>query len=199
MVDAVGKLIDDGRLRLIAVDSIDWQSWTNQSVPPGDRAHRHEAYDRYVADELAPFMRSVTGFARSLDDGRQHGCLPRSQRPAAPPGPLRRDGGHVEAYIACGTSSATSSTRPCTSTAHSTYRDSKTRGTSIDCARRASPSSWARRIRGGDARGHPRARRPDASQGHPGHRGLLGLRRGPRLVMVAGDVALLPGASRGLG
>ena len=74
MVDAVGKLIDDGRLRLIAVDSIDWQSWTNQSVPPGDRAHRHEAYDRYVADELAPFMRSVTGFARAWTTGASMGA-----------------------------------------------------------------------------------------------------------------------------
>lgn len=74
MVDAVGGLIDDGRMRLIAADSIDWQSWTDRSAPPGDRARRHEAYDRYLADELAPFVRTLTGAERAWTTGASMGA-----------------------------------------------------------------------------------------------------------------------------
>ena len=74
MVDAVAGLIDVGRMRLIAVDSIDWQSWTNQSSPPGDRALRHEAYDRYIADELAPFVHTLTGADRAWTTGASMGA-----------------------------------------------------------------------------------------------------------------------------
>jgi esterase/lipase superfamily enzyme len=61
MVDAVADLIEAGRLLVIAVDGIDWQSWTNKGVPVGDRARRHEAYHSYVCDEVVPFARQETG------------------------------------------------------------------------------------------------------------------------------------------
>jgi esterase/lipase superfamily enzyme len=61
MVDAVGHLLEEGRLRLVTVDGIDWQSWTNGGVPLGDRAKRHGAYDRYLADELFPAVLGETG------------------------------------------------------------------------------------------------------------------------------------------
>ncbi|MGH2358493.1 MAG: esterase family protein [Candidatus Limnocylindria bacterium] len=61
MVGAVAHLVDAGRMRLVAADGIDWQSWTNASVPPGDRARRHIDYDRYLADELFPAICDETG------------------------------------------------------------------------------------------------------------------------------------------
>jgi esterase/lipase superfamily enzyme len=75
MVDAVGGLIEAGRLRLIAVDSIDWQSWTNTAAPPGDRARRHDAYDRYLATELMPFVTSLTGADRAWTTGASMGAF----------------------------------------------------------------------------------------------------------------------------
>jgi len=42
---------------VIAIDGIDWQSWTNQNVPPADRARRNDDYHRYVVDEVVPFAR----------------------------------------------------------------------------------------------------------------------------------------------
>lgn len=75
MVDAVGGLIEAGRLRLIAVDSIDWQSWTNAAAPPGDRARRHDAYDRYLATELMPFVTSLTGADRAWTTGASMGAF----------------------------------------------------------------------------------------------------------------------------
>ena len=74
MVDAVGHLIDGGRMRLFAVDSVDCQSWTNEAVHPGARARRHDAYDRYLADELAPFVRRHTGAQRAWTAGASMGA-----------------------------------------------------------------------------------------------------------------------------
>jgi esterase/lipase superfamily enzyme len=74
MVDSIARFVDAGRLRLIAVDSIDWQSWANWSTPPDDRARRHEAYDRYLADEVSPFVTSLTGFERAWTSGVSMGA-----------------------------------------------------------------------------------------------------------------------------
>jgi esterase/lipase superfamily enzyme len=61
MVHAVQELIEDGRLRLFTVDSIDNQSWANWNAHPADRASRHEDYDRYIIEELLPFARKQGG------------------------------------------------------------------------------------------------------------------------------------------
>jgi esterase/lipase superfamily enzyme len=64
MVDAVAHLVDSGRITLYAADSVDWQSWTNQDAPAGDRARRHEDYDRYLVDDLLPVVRGESGRSR---------------------------------------------------------------------------------------------------------------------------------------
>jgi esterase/lipase superfamily enzyme len=73
MIDACGELIEAGRARIIAVDGIDWQSWTNQSISPADRARRHAAYDRYLSDEVVPFLRALTGWDRAWATGASMG------------------------------------------------------------------------------------------------------------------------------
>jgi esterase/lipase superfamily enzyme len=61
MVDAVAELIEAGRLLVVAVDGIDWQSWTNAGAPVEARARRHEDYHRYIVEEVVPFARGETG------------------------------------------------------------------------------------------------------------------------------------------
>jgi esterase/lipase superfamily enzyme len=61
MVDACAGFIEPGRARIVAVDGIDWQTWANWDAHPGDRARRHEDYDRYIATEVMPFVRDLTG------------------------------------------------------------------------------------------------------------------------------------------
>jgi esterase/lipase superfamily enzyme len=61
MVDAVAHLLAEGRLTLYCVDGVDWQSWTNQSAPIEERARRHEAYDRYLAETFVPEVLSEAG------------------------------------------------------------------------------------------------------------------------------------------
>jgi len=74
MVDACAALVEGGRVRIFAVDGVDWQSWTNQGAHPADRARRHEAYDRYVIDELIPFVRERTGWETTWATGASMGA-----------------------------------------------------------------------------------------------------------------------------
>jgi esterase/lipase superfamily enzyme len=57
MIGALTGFIDGGKIKLFCVDSVDAESWYNWAVSPADRNHRHEAYDRYIVQEVVPFIR----------------------------------------------------------------------------------------------------------------------------------------------
>lgn len=61
MIDAIAGFIDRGQIKLFCVDSVDDQSWYRFDLPPEDRNARHEAYDRYIVDEVVPFVRNHCG------------------------------------------------------------------------------------------------------------------------------------------
>jgi esterase/lipase superfamily enzyme len=61
MIDAIHEFIDGGKVKLFTVDSVDNQSWANWNAHPSDRARRHEDYDRYIVQEVAPFVRRHCG------------------------------------------------------------------------------------------------------------------------------------------
>jgi esterase/lipase superfamily enzyme len=61
MTGAVNWFIEEGHYQFYTVDSIDNQSWANWNAHPADRAWRHEDYDRYVIQEVAPFVRGRCG------------------------------------------------------------------------------------------------------------------------------------------
>jgi esterase/lipase superfamily enzyme len=73
MIDACAGFIEAGRARFFTVDSVDGQSWTNESISPHDRGLRHDAYDRYLADEVAPFIRELTRWDRAWTTGASMG------------------------------------------------------------------------------------------------------------------------------
>lgn len=59
MHHVLGEHLERGWLQLICVDSVDAESWYDRSRHPGDRAWRHELYDRYIHDEVLPFSASI--------------------------------------------------------------------------------------------------------------------------------------------
>ncbi len=61
MVEACRRFIDEGEVRLLTVDGIDWQSWLNYDVHPAVRAARHDQYDHYLVEELIPEARKLLG------------------------------------------------------------------------------------------------------------------------------------------
>lgn len=61
MVEAVEQFINDGKIILFTVDSVDSESWCNQNIHPADRALRHNQYDSYIIHEVVPFIHNITG------------------------------------------------------------------------------------------------------------------------------------------
>ncbi len=58
MVGALQGKIDAGQIQLYCVDSVDAESWYNWGASAEWRIGRHNAYDRYLTDEVLPLMRS---------------------------------------------------------------------------------------------------------------------------------------------
>jgi esterase/lipase superfamily enzyme len=73
MIDAIGDRYENGRLQAFCVDSVDAESWYNKAVPPADRAARHVQYDRYLVDEVVPFVRARNASGRMAVTGCSFG------------------------------------------------------------------------------------------------------------------------------
>lgn len=56
LIDAIGHLIEAGRVKVYSIDSVNRHTWMNDDIHPGRRAYLHEFYDQYVTDEVVPFI-----------------------------------------------------------------------------------------------------------------------------------------------
>ncbi len=61
MVTAVGDLLEAGRVKLYCVDSFDGESWSASHKPLEDRARAHEHWERWLIDEVVPFVHRDLG------------------------------------------------------------------------------------------------------------------------------------------
>ncbi len=66
MVDAVGGLLVDGRVKLYCVDSLDAFTWSDTSAPIDERARRHGIYTDWLVQQAVPWIRRDTGDAGEL-------------------------------------------------------------------------------------------------------------------------------------
>ena len=72
MVGAVQALLEQGRLQLFACDSIDWETWAAFDRECRGRIERHEAYARYITEELAPRIFEINQWS---NDGQRAGGI----------------------------------------------------------------------------------------------------------------------------
>lgn len=56
MIGALQPFLEEGRLCLFAVDSLDRQTWLDATASPEEKVARHEAYERYILEEVLPFI-----------------------------------------------------------------------------------------------------------------------------------------------
>ena len=61
MVDAVGWLVEAGRVKLYCVDSYDGASWSAGHLPLEERARRHERYESWIIDQVVPAIAADSG------------------------------------------------------------------------------------------------------------------------------------------
>ena len=61
MVDAIGWLLEAGNVKLYCVDSYDAASWHDRSLPLEERAARHGVYERWILEDVVPFIQADCG------------------------------------------------------------------------------------------------------------------------------------------
>ena len=77
MVGVLSGYIDHGLIRLICVDSIDPETWSDMQGDHHRRIALHEQWFHYITDELIPEVRRRPDDIHC--DGLQHGRFPRRQ------------------------------------------------------------------------------------------------------------------------
>ncbi len=61
MIDAVGGLLEAGRLKLYCVDSYDAATWSNLDIPLEERAVRHGSYESWIFGQVLPWIYADCG------------------------------------------------------------------------------------------------------------------------------------------
>lgn len=61
MIGVLAPFIEAGQIKIFTVNSLDGQTWADWDAHPADRARRHQDYDRYIVEEVVPFMRQHSG------------------------------------------------------------------------------------------------------------------------------------------
>jgi esterase/lipase superfamily enzyme len=56
IIETVSNLMDSGRIMLIAVDSVDYEAWSNKDADPSQRGLRNLQYEDYMLKEVIPFI-----------------------------------------------------------------------------------------------------------------------------------------------
>ena len=57
MIDAIWPYIESGQITVYTVSSVDNDSWLNYDLNHHDKAVVHNSYDKYIIDELVPFIK----------------------------------------------------------------------------------------------------------------------------------------------
>jgi esterase/lipase superfamily enzyme len=61
MLEAIGDLVESGRVSVFCVDSLDAWSWSDNSLPTEVRAQRHGLYRRWLTDAVVPWIHEELG------------------------------------------------------------------------------------------------------------------------------------------
>lgn len=77
LVKAIEPLLQQGRIRVFSIDSINRLAWMDRSLPVRESGRRQALYSRYVEDEVVPYIRHAVGDggARAITTGASFGCF----------------------------------------------------------------------------------------------------------------------------
>lgn len=62
MIDALAPIIESGKVKVFSINSINMQSWMNKHMEPAHKAIRQNDWNRYVYEEVIPFIRNSTSW-----------------------------------------------------------------------------------------------------------------------------------------
>lgn len=64
LIDSIAPHVDSGKVRVFSINSINSESWLNHHLTGREKAVRHQQYNRYVADEVVPYISNAMGGGR---------------------------------------------------------------------------------------------------------------------------------------
>ena len=67
MTDVWAPWIEEGKVMVFSIDTIDQETWSNKQGNPRWRIERHEQWMRYITDEMVPFMRAMVNERNGWD------------------------------------------------------------------------------------------------------------------------------------
>ncbi len=73
LIDSAAHLVEEGRVKLFCLDSVDKHSWYNKSVHPADRIRNHNVYDRFICGEIVNALRHEYGIQKVAVAGASFG------------------------------------------------------------------------------------------------------------------------------
>lgn len=59
MIESIKPFIDEGKIQVFCVDSIDIETWSNESWDNRKKIEKHEDYFHYICDEFVPRLFSI--------------------------------------------------------------------------------------------------------------------------------------------
>jgi len=76
LIDTLKPYIEGGKCKVYSINSINNESWLNDEMSPHDKAARHEQFNRYVIDEVVPFIyKDSNGEVPIITSGASLGAL----------------------------------------------------------------------------------------------------------------------------
>jgi len=76
LIDAIGGFLGEGKIKAYSINSINMESWLNNNMHPADKALRHQLYNRYVVEEVVPFIHNHSkGLVPIITTGASLGAL----------------------------------------------------------------------------------------------------------------------------
>lgn len=76
VIDAIAPFIDSGKVKVFSINSINSESWLNDYMDPRHKAIRHQQFNAYVSNEVAPFIHSqCAGRVQTIVTGASFGAL----------------------------------------------------------------------------------------------------------------------------
>jgi len=62
LMDHVAPFVDEGKVKVFSIDSVNNESWMNNEMDPNQKAIRQQHWNNYVFNEVVPFIRNSTSF-----------------------------------------------------------------------------------------------------------------------------------------
>lgn len=73
LIESARHLIEEGKVKIYCVDSVDKLSWYNKRVHPAERVRNHIWYDKFIADEVINGIRHAYGIHKVVVAGASFG------------------------------------------------------------------------------------------------------------------------------